>query len=75
MEHVIFILKIDLPLSCSRGISEMLTVPAFVEPESSSLCSQEPTTGLYPKPDEFNLHQNTYYFIKLHLNISLSSTN
>jgi hypothetical protein len=26
----------------------------FKEPEGSSLCSQEPSTGPYPEPDQFS---------------------
>jgi hypothetical protein len=31
-----------------------------MEPKGSLLCSQQPTTGLYPKPDESSPHPPSY---------------
>jgi hypothetical protein len=41
--------------------------------EDSLLCSQEPTSGHYPEPDEPNPHPHTIFF-KIHFNITLPST-
>jgi len=35
--------------------------PLFMEPESSSPCSQQPATGPYPEPDACNPHLHTLY--------------
>jgi len=32
-----------------------------MEPECSLQCSQEPTTGSYPVPDEFSLYLSTLF--------------
>jgi hypothetical protein len=52
---------------CSRGILEKLIItlpinyPPFMEPEGLLLCSQEPTTGPCPEPDESSPHFFTLF--------------
>jgi hypothetical protein len=43
-----------------------------MEPEGSSLCSQEPTTGPYPESDESNSHRTILFFCNIYSNIILS---
>jgi len=51
----------------SKVLLEKLTVtqsrnsPLFMEPEGSLLCSQGPTTGPYPEPDESNPEPPTLF--------------
>jgi len=42
-------------------------------PEGSLPCSQKPTTGLRPQPDNYN-HGHLLYFLKIHFNITLSTS-
>jgi len=44
-----------------------------MEPESSLLNSQEPTSCLYPEPDQFS-PRSTSHFLKINFYISLPST-
>jgi hypothetical protein len=48
-------------------------IPPFMKPEVSSPCSQKPTTGPYPEPEESRSHPPPY-FPKIHSNIIFSPT-
>jgi hypothetical protein len=45
----------------SRSASQEIPPPslAFIEPEGSLPCSQEPTTGPHPEPDESSPYLST----------------
>jgi hypothetical protein len=45
----------------------------YVEPEGSYPCSQDPTTDLYPEPDEFSQLPPSHSS-QIHFNIILPST-
>jgi hypothetical protein len=49
-----------------------------MEPEDSILCSQEPSTGPYPEPDESSPYPSTYFskiplLLSSHLRLSLAN--
>jgi hypothetical protein len=43
----------------------------FMEPEGSLLCSQEPSTGPYPEPDQFNPYHLSIACGEIKLNLKL----
>jgi hypothetical protein len=43
-----------------------------MEPEGSLQCSQVPTTGPYPQPDESNQHPPTLFLMSMYINISVT---
>jgi hypothetical protein len=56
----------ELSPSCeTANCAAIQEIPSnFKEPEGSSQCSQEPSTGPYPEPIQSNI--NIVYKIKLH---------
>ena len=53
----------------ARSRTHLKTTPAqlfvdvlpFMEPENALLCSQQPTTGLYPEPEESSFYPGTLF--------------
>jgi hypothetical protein len=45
------------PLQNTMSVAQLLKkLPAFIEPEGSLPCLQEPATSPYPEPDESSPH-------------------
>jgi hypothetical protein len=67
----------ELLLRCYSSINSQKITPPLTVPEGPLTCSQEPTTGLYPQPDESSPYSRTLLTLTLilssHLRVDLVS--